>query len=119
MSTRSILLVALAVLFLAALPAAAIDSVQPGVDAWTTVPEATFADLRNNPLPAGFFCKEFPAFTGRLYLKGVPIMTDGGLLSRIDTIVERVDNGVFNKRGVAFTRARVRALQLTGVETFK
>jgi hypothetical protein len=119
MSTRSTLLVALAVLFLAALPVAAAEPIQRGIDAWTTVPEATFADLRNNPLPAGFFCKEFPGFTGRIYLKGVPIMTDGGLLSRTDTIVERVDNAVFNKNGVAFTRARVRALQLTGVETLK
>jgi hypothetical protein len=119
MSTRSTLLVALAVLFLAALPAAAAEPIQRGIDAWTTVPEATYADLRNNPIPAGFFCKEFAGFSGHIYLKGVPVMTENGVLSRTDTIVERVDDAVFNKRGVAFTRARVRALQLTGVETFK
>jgi hypothetical protein len=119
MSTRSTLLVALAVLFLAALPAAAAEPIQRGVDAWTTVPDLTFADLADNPLPAGFFCKDFPGFSGQLYMKGVPIMTENGLLSRTDTIVERLDNAAFNKRGVAFTRVRLLALQLTGVETFK
>jgi hypothetical protein len=117
--SKRFLLVALAILFLAALPAAAADSILRGIDTWTTIPERTFADLRNNPIPAGFFCKEFPGFADLVYLKGVPIMAEGGLLSQIDTIVERVDDAVFNKRGVAFTRARVRALQLTGVETFK
>ena len=119
MSTRSTLLVALAVLFLAALPVAAAEPIQRGIDAWTTVPEATWADLNDNPLPAGFFCKDFPGFSGQIYLKGVPIMADGGLLSRTDTIVERLDDAAFNKRGVAFTRVRLLALQLTGVETFK
>jgi hypothetical protein len=119
MTTRTTLLVALAVLFLAALPAAAAEPIQRGIDAWTTIPEATYADLNNNPLPAGFFCKEFPGFTGQIYLKGVPIMTDRGTLSRTDTLVERLDDAVFNKHGVAFTRVRLRALQLTGVETFK
>src|SRR4029077_20095872 len=84
-----------------------------------TVPQGTYADLRDNPIPAGFFCREFAPFNGQIFLHGVPIMADGGLLNRTDTIVERVDDAVFNKRGVAFTRARVRALQLTGVETLK
>jgi hypothetical protein len=104
---------------LAALPAAAAEPIQRGIDAWTTIPEGTFANLANNPLPAGFFCNEFAGYAGPIYLKGVPIMTEGGLLNRTDTIVERVDDAVFNKRGVASTRVRVRALQLTGVETFK
>jgi hypothetical protein len=119
MSTRSILLVALAVLFLAALPAAAAEPIQRGIDAWTTVAQGTYAELSDNPIPAGFFCKDFPGFAGQIYMKGVPIMTEGGLLNRTDTVVERLDDAAFNKRGVAFTRARVRALQLTGVETFK
>ena len=119
MSTRSTLLVALAVLFLAALPAAAAEPIQRGIDTWTTVPEGTYADFSNPPLPAGFFCKDFPTFTGQIYLRGVPIMTEKGTLGQVDTMVERVDDAVFNKRGVAFTRVRVRALQLTGVETFK
>jgi hypothetical protein len=119
MSTRSTLLVALAVLFLAALPAAAAEPILRGIDTWTTIPERTFADLRDNPIPAGFFCKDSQAFAGLIYLKGVPIMAENGVLGQIDTIVERVDDAVFNKRGVAFTRVRLRALQLTSVETFK
>ena len=126
MSKRSALLVALAVLFLAALPAflsalpmAAVESIQRGIDTWMTVPEGTYANFSDNPLTAGFFCKDFPAFTGQIYLRGVPIMTEQGTLDQVDTMVERVDDAVFNKRGVAFTRVRVRALQLTGVETFK
>jgi hypothetical protein len=118
MSTRSTLFVALAVLLLAALPAAAAEPVYRGTDAWTTVPVGTYADLRANPIPAGFFCAESPAFDGQIYLRGVHLVTDKGTL-RKDTIVERLDDAVFNKRGVAFTRVRVRALQLTGVETFK
>lgn len=118
MSTRA-LFFTLAVLLLAALPAAAVEPIQRGIDAWTTVPEATWADLNDNPIPAGFFCKDFPGFSGQIYLKGVPIMTERGPLGRTDTIVERLDNAVFNKRGAAFTRVRLLALQLTGVETFK
>jgi len=119
MSKRSTLLVVLTILCLAAAPAFAAGPVLRGIDAWTTVPAATYANLVNNPLPAGFLCNEFPGFTGYIYLKGVPLMSDQGLLSRTDTIVERLDDAVFNKKGVALTRARVRALQLTGVETFK
>ena len=119
MSKRSTLLVALAILALAALPAMAAEPIQRGIDAWTTLPEGTYANLLNNPLPAGFFCKDFPGFTGFIYLKGVPLMTEQGPLARTDTLVERLDDAVFNKSGVAFTRVRVRALQLTGVQTLK
>ncbi|HVR96813.1 MAG TPA: hypothetical protein VMW27_09375, partial [Thermoanaerobaculia bacterium] len=40
-------------------------------------------------------------------------------LGNTDTIVERLDNAAFNKRGVARTRVQVRALQLIGIDTFK
>jgi hypothetical protein len=119
MSTRNVLFCALAVLLLAAFPAVAATPIQHGIDAWTTVPQGTYADLQNNPLPAGFFCNEFAGFAGQIYLKGVPIMTENGPLARTDTIVERLDDAVFNKNGVATTRVRLRALQLTGIETFK
>src|SRR4029077_14119635 len=66
MSTRSALLVALALLFLAALPVAAAEPIQRGIDAWTTVPQGTYADLRDNPIPAGFFCREFAPFNGQI-----------------------------------------------------
>jgi hypothetical protein len=119
MSKRSILLVVLATLCLAAAPAFAAQPLLRGTDAWTTVPEGTYANLVNNPLPAGFLCNEFPGLTGYIYLRGVPIMSDQGLLSRTDTIIQRLDDAAFDKNGVALTRARVLALQLTGVETLK
>src|SRR5262245_16211435 len=120
MRIRSTALTVLA-LCLAALPAVAADSViQRGVDIWQTVPERTFTSFKNNPIPAGFFCADFAGFTGEIWFKGVPLASDNpGALGTTDTIIERMDNAVFNKQGVARTRARVRALQLAGVETFK
>jgi hypothetical protein len=120
MSKRSATLVGL-VLLLAALPAAAADRVlYHGIDPWTTVPELTNANFGANPLPAGFFCMEFQGYTGKIWLKGVPLASsDPNALGDTDTIVERLDDAVFNKNGVARTRVRVRALQLTGIESFK
>jgi hypothetical protein len=120
MSKRSGFLVGLALL-LATLPAAAADSViGRGIDTWTTVPEFTFVSFTGNPLPAGFFCSEFPGYTGQVWLKGVPLAsTDPDALGTTDTIIERLDNAVFNKNGVARTRVRVRALQLEGIENLK
>jgi hypothetical protein len=117
---RSSILVALAIL-LAALPAAAADNViGRGIDPWTTIPEGTFTDLRDNPIPAGFFCAQSQPFNGRIWFRGVPLASSNkAALGTTDTIVERLDNAVFNKRGVARTRVRMRALQLIGVDTFK
>ncbi len=120
MSRRTAAFTVLA-LFLTALPAAAADAViHRGIDPWTTVPELTFANFHVNPLPAGFFCAAFPGFTDQIWLKGVPLASDSpGALGTTDTIIERLDNAVFNKNGVARTRVRVRALQLEGIETLK
>ncbi len=116
---RSTILVAMAIL-LAALPAAAADNViGRGIDPWATVPEGTFADLTNNPIPAGFFCAQSQPFNGRIWLRGVPLASEDKALGNADTIVQRLDNAVFNKRGVARTRVQVRALQLIGIDTFK
>jgi hypothetical protein len=106
---------------LAILPAVAASApgIQRGIDPWTTVPDGTYSDFSNNPLPAGFFCAESPAYTGRIWLKGVPLVSDSETLGTTDTIVERLDNAVFNKNGVARTRVRVAALQLEGIENFK
>jgi hypothetical protein len=117
MTKHFTILVALVVL--AALPAAAADVIYRGIDPWITVPDGTYADLRNNPIPAGFFCADSPAFDGYIWLRGVPLAADSDALGATDTIVERLDNAVFNKRGVAVTRVRVRALQLEGIDTFK
>jgi hypothetical protein len=118
--TRSTALVAVALLVLVALPVAAASPViRAGIDPWRTVPEGTFSDFRENPLPAGFFCTASPAFTGRIWLRGVPLASDNPRLAKADTIVQRLDNAVFNKHGVARTRLQVRALQLEGIRTFK
>ncbi|HYG64765.1 MAG TPA: hypothetical protein VEL74_19450 [Thermoanaerobaculia bacterium] len=120
MRIRSTVLTLVA-LCLAALPAIAADRViQRGVDIWETVPQMTYTSFANNPIPAGFFCAEFPGYTGRMWFKGVPLASDDpGALGTTDTIIERLDNAVFNKNGVARTRARVRALQLEGIEALK
>ena len=120
MSKRSGALIAL-ILLLGALPAAAANStIRRGIDTWTTVPEFTFASFWANPLPAGFFCAEFAGFTGQIWLQGVPLAsTEPDALGTTDTIVERLDNAVFNRNGVARTRVQVRAIQLTGIEPLK
>ena len=118
--TRSTALAAVALLVLIALPAAAASpGIRAGIDPWVTVPEGTFSDFRENPLPAGFFCTASPAFTGRIWLRGVPLVSDNPQLARYDTIVQRLDDAVFNKRGVARTRLQVKALQLEGIQVFK
>lgn len=109
-----------ALLVLAALPAAAADPViYAGIDPWVTVPEGTSVDFQHNPLPKGFFCKSSPAFTGTIWLRGVPLASDNPQFARFDTIVERLDDAVFDSRGVARTRFQVKALQLEGISTFK
>jgi hypothetical protein len=117
---RSTALAALVLLTLAALPAAAASPViRAGIDPWVTVPEGTKINFERNPLPAGFFCTSSPAFTGRIWLRGVPLASDNPRMARYDTVVERLDNAAFNNRGVAQTRFQVRALQLEGIQTFK
>ena len=117
---RSTALAAIALLVLSAVPAVAgVPVIRAGVDPWVTVPEGTKIDFEHNPLPAGFFCTASPAFTGKIWLRGVPLASDNPQFAQFDTIVERLDDAVFNSRGVAQTRFQVRALQLKGIETFK
>jgi hypothetical protein len=117
---RSTALVAMALLVLAAPVAAAANPViRAGIDPWLTVPEGTNVDFEHNPLPAGFFCASSPAFTGVIWLRGVPLASDNPQYARVDTIVERLDDAAFNSRGVAQTRFQIKALQLEGIETFK
>jgi len=117
---RSSALAVFAVLVLAALPAVAAEPViYAGIDPWVTVPEGTSVDFRHQPLPKGFFCKSSPAFTGAIWFRGVPLASDNPQLARYDTIVERLDDAVFDRRGVARTRFQVKALQLEGISTFK
>lgn len=109
----------LALLLLIALPAFGADRVvQNGIDLWYTAGDGrTFINFAKDPLPAGFFCFNSAPFTERVIFRGVPVATgEKGALGPTDTIVQRLDDAVFNKRGVARTRVQVRALHFESVK---
>ena len=111
-----------ALLLLIALPMFAADRViQSGIDPWRTPGNGkTFVDFSQNPIPAGFFCAKSAPFTGRVIFRGIPIVTgEPGALGKTDTIVQRLDDAVFDKNGVATTRVQMRALHLVSVEPIK
>jgi hypothetical protein len=113
------LLAALAALLLVALPAFAADRVvQNGIDPWYTPGNGkTFIDFQKNPIPAGFFCSKSKPFTGRVVFQGVPVATgEAKVLGNTDTIVQRLDDAVFNRSGVAVTRIQVRALHFESTQ---
>jgi hypothetical protein len=91
--------------------------IQNGIDVWLTKGDgSTFIDFAKTPIPAGFFCSGSAAFTGRVAFRGEPVVTGTpGALGATDTIVQRLDDAAFNKRGVAVTRTQVRALSLRSV----
>jgi hypothetical protein len=88
--------------------------IQNGIDTWVTPADgSTFVDFATTPIPAGFFCPGSAPFTGKVAFKGEPIVTGTpGALGTADTIVQRLDDAAFNKRGVARTRIQFRALSL-------
>ena len=92
-----------------------------GIDTFTTTSDgSTRYSFADNPIPAGFFCKGSPAFAGEIPLKGQPIVTaEKGQLGEADTIVERLDDAVFDKNGVAVTRVKMAALSLVSIEPFQ
>ncbi|HEY0557517.1 MAG TPA: hypothetical protein VGG20_24905 [Thermoanaerobaculia bacterium] len=103
---------------LLAMPVLAADrAITNGIDLWRTPGDGTtFADFSKQSIPAGFFCNKSEAFTGKIVFHGVPVATgQPGALGATDTIVQRLDNAVFNKRGVATTRIQVRAMQFASV----
>jgi hypothetical protein len=103
---------------LLAVPVLAADrGITNGIDLWKTPGDGTtFADFSKQSIPAGFFCNKSEAFTGKIVFRGVPIATaNPGALGTTDTIVQRLDNAAFNKRGVATTRIQVRAMQFESV----
>jgi hypothetical protein len=107
---------------LLAVPAFAADRViANGVDLWRTPGDGTsFADFSQESIPAGFFCPGSAPFTGRIIMQGIPIASSRpGALRNADTIVQRLDNATFNKRGVATTRIQMRALQFEGLTPVK
>lgn len=96
---------------------AADRAIQNGIDVWTTKGDgSTYVDFAQHPIPAGFFCPGSAPFTAKVALQGVPLVTDNvKALGNTDTIVQRLDDAVFNKRGEAVTRTQVRALSLKTV----
>ena len=115
-------LAAIVVSLLAGLSPLTADSViQRGIDTFvTTADGTTFIDFAHNPVPAGFFCKASRTFTGKVALKGLPIETGvPGQLGAADTIVERLDDAVFDAKGVASTRLQFRALSMVSIAPVK
>ncbi len=109
----------LAALLLVALPTFAADrSIQSGVDLWTTPGNGkTFIDFATIPIPAGFFCFKSAPFRGKVVFEGIPVATaERGVLGKTDTIVQRLDEAVFDKNGIARTRIQVRALHFQGTK---
>ncbi len=92
--------------------------IQNGIDVWMTKGDGkTFVDFAKTPIPAGFFCPGSAAFTGKMAFRGEPIVTSiPGALGKTDTIIQRLDDAEFDKRGVAVTRIQARALSLKSME---
>jgi hypothetical protein len=105
---------AVALLALAAGPALAGDNiVHKGVDVWMTVAGFAKTSFKTEPIPAGFFCEGSQPFTGAVLFKGAPLVIEpANSLGGIDTVVRRLDDAVFDQRGVAYTRIQLMALSL-------
>lgn len=108
-------------LVLAVAPASALDQViDSGLDLWITRSSATFVGFDSDPLPADFFCSGSQPFAGKIGFQGVPVATQpAGALGRSDTILQRLDDAVFDENGIAVTRLQIRALQFEATEVFR
>ena len=121
MRNRTLFPVLVLSLLLGLSPLSADPIIQRGIDVFTTAGNGrTFYDFSHNPIPAGFFCKGSKAFTSRVAFKGLPLATETpGQLWGADTVVERLDDAVFDDKGVAVTRIRFRALSLVSIAPVK
>jgi hypothetical protein len=121
MRTRTILAMLVVSLLLGLSPLSADSMIPRGIDAFLTAGDGrTFYDFAQNHIPAGFFCKKSEAFAGRVAFKGLPLATGiPGQLRNADTVVERLDDAVFDARGTAVTRLRFRALSLVSIAPVK
>lgn len=96
-------------------------SIKPGIDVFATLGGGhTYYNFSKTPIPAGFFCDSSTVFTGQVALKGLPVETGvPGELRNTDTIVERLDEAVFDANGVAETRIQFRALSMVSIAPIK
>jgi hypothetical protein len=107
-------------LLLGLTPLAADSVVQRGTDVFTTMGGKTFYEFADTPIPAGFFCKGSKPFTGRVAFKGLPLATETPVQLRGgDTVIERLDDAVFDAKGFATTRIQFRALSMVSIEPIK
>lgn len=118
MSLRKCFLACLGIACLALVPAFGQDAIPAGYDMWQTIGAgATGMDFASNPIPADFFCTGSEPFTGLMTYEGVPLKTaPEGALGTTDTIIQRLDDAVFNEKGIARTRLQAVALSLRGRE---
>ena len=102
---------------LLATPLLAADAViTSGIDLWETAADGvTFATFAEDPIPAGFFCGGSAPFTGVVTFQGTPLATSPpGVLGTTDTIMQRLDDAIFDERGIATTRMQFKALSMIG-----
>ena len=110
--------VAAAVILALASPAWAGDNViHKGVDIWMTVAGFAQTSFEKEPIPAGFFCVDSQPFTGTVVFEGGPLAIEpAGSLGSVDTVVNRLDDAVFNDKGEATTRIQLMALSLVSTK---
>jgi hypothetical protein len=106
------------ILALAASPALAGDKViHKGVDIWMTVAGFAKTSFEKEPIPAGFFCADSQPFAGTVVFEGGPLAIEpAGSLGSVDTVVNRLDDAVFNDKGEATTRIQLMALSLVSTK---
>lgn len=110
--------VAAAVILALAAPAWAGDNViHKGVDIWMTVAGFAKTSFEKEPIPAGFFCVDSQPFTGTVVFEGGPLAIEpAGRLGSVDTVINRLDDAVFNDKGEATTRIQLMALSLVSTK---
>jgi hypothetical protein len=112
----------LVLLVLLVVPAVANGSmVGNGIDTWRTPGDgSSFVDFAQEPIPADFFCVGSEPFAGRITWQGQPLVTSPpNALGPADTIVQRLDDALFDEAGIAISRIQVRALSLVSREPIK
>lgn len=94
------------------------DVIFAGIDVWVTPADGqSHSDFSQEPIPAGFFCQGSAPFSGRIIFKGESLKTvPAGVIGDSDTIIERLDDAIFDADGVATTRLRFLALSMVSIE---